>query len=112
MKAITPLFLAAATTFSINANAAPVHGDPDIADVFPIQDISIQPSEVRTVADIGNKTWSISYEEWVNPADFNSGAKQTIVSALRELEAHPPAAGNNYNQTFIWDENAGEYQLQ
>ncbi len=112
MKTMTTLLIAAATTFAINANAAPVHGDPGMGDVFPIQDIAIEPSDIKIVKDTGQQVWSVAYEEWVNPADFSSDARQTIASALRDLENNPPAAGGRNNEVFLWDETAGEYQLQ
>ena len=112
MKTIATILFAAATTFSFNANAAPVHGDPGIGDVFPVQEVAIQTGEIKTVPNTGKEVWSVVFEEWVNPADFNSDARHSIASALIELENNPPAAGNRYNQTFIWDETAGEYQLQ
>ena len=111
MKTIATIIFATVTTISLNANAAPVHGDPGIGDVFPIQDITIQPGEIKMVRNSGKEVWSVTYEEWVNPADFNSDARQTIASALNQLENNPPAAGK-YSQTFIWDNTAGEYQLQ
>jgi hypothetical protein len=113
MKTITTFIIAAATTFSLTAaNAASVHGDPGIGDVFPMQDIVLKQQVINTVKDTGDLVWSVEYEEWVNPADFNPVSKATVASALRDLENNPPAAGQRSTEVFKWDEMAGEYQLQ
>ena len=112
MKTITTLLIAVAASFSLNANADPLYGDPDIGDVFPMENITIQDQELTIVEDTGKQIWSVSYEQWVNPADFNSTAKQTLASVLQELENNPPAAGKSSSAVFIFDETAGEYQLQ
>ena len=116
MKTITTLLIAATAAFSLNASAydsSELHNDPGIGDVFPMQSVAIQEQAIRAdIADTGKLVWSTSYEQWVNPADFNSTAKQTIASALQELENNPPAAGKRSNAVFIWDETADEFQLQ
>ena len=119
MKTITTLLIAVAASFSLNANADsfyedPLYGDPGIGDVFPMKDINYQKQEVSFVKDTGEQVWSVEYEQWVNPADFNSTAKLTVADVLHELETNPPAAGGvrPNNGVFIYDENAGEYQLQ
>ena len=113
MKTITILLIAAAAAFSMTANANELYNDPAIDDVFPMENVGIQEQAIRPdIADTGKQVWSISYEQWVNPADFNSTAKQTIASALQELENNPPAAGKRSSAVFIWDETADEYQLQ
>lgn len=118
MKTLTTLLIAVAASFSLNANADTlnadsIYGDPGIGDVFPMNDVSYQSNEVTYVQDTGEEVWSVEYEQWVNPADFNSTAKQTVADVLYELETNPPAAGNiRPNGVFIYNENAGEYQLQ
>ena len=112
MKTITTLLLAATVTFSVNANADAVHNDPGINDVFPVKETQIKPQQVDLIADTGQEVWSVEYEQWVNPADFNSIAKESVANALRELEKYPPAAGKRSGEVFIWDETADEFQLQ
>ena len=113
MKTITTLLITAAAAFSMNVNANELYNDPGMGDVFPMKNIVIQKQSIRAnVADTGKQVWSTPYEQWVNPADFNSTAKQTIASALQELENNPPAAGKRSSAVFIWDETADEFQLQ
>lgn len=113
MKIITTLLLAATTALSMNVTASELHNDPGIGDVFPMENVVIQEQAIRTdIADTGRQVWSTSHEQWVNPADYNSIAKQSIASALQELENNPPAAGKRSSAVFIWDETADEYQLQ
>ncbi len=112
MKTLSTLLFAVSAVFAVNANADAVHGDPDIGDVFPIQETSIQPQALTTVADTGKQVWSVEFEEYVNPADFNLSAQNSVASMLQEMENNPPAAGGHANSTFLWDETAGEYQLQ
>lgn len=113
MKIITTLLVAVAASFSLSANADTFYDDPGIGDVFPMNDVSYQASEVTYVKDTGEEVWSVEYEQWVNPADFNSTAKLTVADVLQELETNPPAAGGiRPNGVFKYDETAGEYQLQ
>ncbi|NOQ79945.1 MAG: hypothetical protein GQ546_11150 [Gammaproteobacteria bacterium] len=112
MKTITPLLIAITASFSINANADAFYNDPAIDDIFPIENVTLQEQEVTIIEDTGKQVWSTAYEQWVNPADFNSNAKLTLSRALQELENNPPAAGKQSSAVFIWDQTAGEYQLQ
>ncbi len=112
MKTLTTLLFVAATAFSANANATPVHGDPGPGDVFPLQKTSLQSQPLTTVADTGQKVWSVEFEEYVNPADFNLTGNSSVASVLQTLETNPPAAGSYSQDTFKWDTTAGEYQLQ
>lgn len=113
MKTIITLLITVTAAFSMTANANELYNDPAMGDVFPMQNVVIQKQAIKAdVADTGKLIWSTPYEQWVNPADFNSTAKQTIASALQELEDNPPAAGNRSNAVFIWDETADEFQLQ
>jgi len=115
MKTITTLLIAVAASFSLNANAdSSIYDDPGIGDVFPMNDVSYQSNEVTYVQDTGEEVWSVEYEQWVNPADYNSTAKLTVADILQELETNPPAAGGvrPNNGVFIYNETAGEYQLQ
>ena len=112
MKTLTTLIFAATAAFAVNANADAVHGDPDIGDVFPIQETSLQPQSINSIADTGKEVWSVEYEEYVNPADFNLTTQNSVASMLQELDSNPPAAGAHSDNTFKWDETAGEYQLQ
>ena len=78
-----------------------------------MNDVSYQASKVTYVKHTGEEIWSVEYEQWVNPADFNSTAKLTVADILQELETNPPASGGiRPNDVFIYDETAGEYQLQ
>ncbi len=113
MKTLTTLLFAVTAAVSFNASADALHGDPAINDVFPIQTTSIQPQQVTNRADTGELVWSVAYEEYVNPADFNLVSTQTLAGALQALDSNPPAAGGMTSQSpFVWDSTAGEYQLQ
>jgi len=115
MKTLSTLIFAATAAFAVNANAGTdaLHGDPAINDVFPIQEISLQPQSIKSVADTGKQVWSIEYEEYVNPADFNLTSQNSVASMLQELENNPPAAGGTRTgDIFKWDSTADEYQLQ
>ncbi len=136
MKTITTLLIAVAVSFSLNASAddsGDLHNDPGMGDVFPMESVMLKeqkraPYEVfsfeRTmineqqrspyIADTGKEVWSVEYEQWVNPADFNVSSKLiTVADIVKELEENPPAAnGMSHDPVFIWDDNAGEYQLQ
>ena len=112
MKTLTTLIFAATAAFAVNANADAVHGDPSIGDVFPIQETSLQPQPINTIADTSKEVWSVEYEEYINPSDFNMTTQNSVASMLQELDSNPPAAGARSDNTFKWDETAGEYQLQ
>ncbi len=112
MKTLTTLLFAASAAFAVNANADAVHGDPGMGDVFPIQETSLQPQSLNTVADTGKLVWSVEYEEYVNPADFNLTAQNSVAGILQEMDNNPPAAGSSAQSIFKWDATAGEYQIQ
>ena len=113
MKTLSTLLFAVAAAVSFNANADSLYGDPSMGDIFPIQDTVLQAQDVTTVRDTGQLVWSVEYEEYVNPADFNAAKQgQTLASALQAMDNNPPAAGHYSDSTFIWDATAGEYQLQ
>ncbi len=114
MKTLSTLLLAATFAVSFNANADVVHGDPGMGDVFPMNKVTLQTQEVSTVADTGEKVWSVAFEEYVNPADFNTPGTQTntLAGALQALDDNPPAAGVQSQSVFLWDETADEFQLQ
>ncbi|WP_198263913.1 hypothetical protein [sulfur-oxidizing endosymbiont of Gigantopelta aegis] len=114
MKTLATLLFAATAALSFNANADAVHGDPAIGDVFPVQNVTLQTQALNTVADTGEEVWSVAYEEYVNPADFNlnRSSTTTLASALQALDNNPPAAGSQAQSVFTWDETADEYQLQ
>ncbi len=113
MKTLATLLFAAATAVTFNANADTVHGDPGMADAFPVQEVQLQPQAVKAVADTGKQVWSVAFEEYVNPADFNlsSTPATTVASALQTMDNNPPAAGSQSQSVFKWNETAGEYQL-
>ena len=111
MKTLTTLLLAAAASVSLNANAS-VYGDPAMGDVFPMEAVTIQTQATHNVADTGKLVWSVAYEEYVNPADFNTTSTETLAGVLSTLESNPPAAGSANNSTFVWDATADEYQLR
>ena len=116
MKTITTLLIAVAASFSLNANAdSSIYGDPGIGDVFPMESTMIKEQQ-RTpyIADTGREVWSVEYEQWVNPADFNVTTEViTVADILRELETNPPASsGMSSDPVFKYDDTAGEYQLQ
>jgi glycerol-3-phosphate dehydrogenase len=119
MKTLSTLLFAVAASVSFTANAGSfndaLYGDPAINDVFPIATTALQAQALNTVADTGELVWSVEYEEFVNPADFNATrTTQTtsLAGALQALDDNPPAAGNTSDSVFLWDEDADEYQLQ
>ncbi len=114
MKTLSTLFFALAASVSFNANADSLYGDPSMGDIFPMASTTLQAQEISTIRDTGQLVWSVEYEEFVNPADFNASTQshQTVASALQNLDNNPPAAGSTSDSTFIWDTTAGEYQLQ
>ncbi|WP_198263082.1 hypothetical protein [sulfur-oxidizing endosymbiont of Gigantopelta aegis] len=115
MKTLTTLLFAASITIAFNANAESdaVYGDPDIGDVFPIAEVMIQTQTPQYIADTGKEVWNASYEEYVNPADFNMSSQQTVAGLMQEMENNPPAAGRQaIGSVFVWDEVADEFQLQ
>ena len=114
MKTYTTLLIAAAAAFSLNANADPLMDiiHPESADIFQLDEGVIVPQELVFVEDTGKEVWSVEYEQYVNPADFNSTTSGTIASALQQLKNNPPAAGQLSAEVFKWDEVADEYQVQ
>jgi len=117
MKTITSILAAVAVSFSLNvsADSGDLHNDPGMGDVFPMEDIVIKDQQRKAyIADTGKKVYYEEYEEWINPADFNVSTKLISIADInRELETNPPAAnGMSSDPVFIWDDNAGEYQLQ
>jgi hypothetical protein len=113
MKTLATLLFAATAAVAFNANAGSVYGDPGIGDVFPMQNVELQAQALKSVADTGETVWSVAYEEFVNPADFNlsTQAAQSVASVLQSMDNNPPAAGSQSQEVFKWDETADEYQL-
>ncbi|WP_198262986.1 hypothetical protein [sulfur-oxidizing endosymbiont of Gigantopelta aegis] len=113
MKTLATLLFAATVAVSFNANADSVYGDPSMGDVFPMQEVTLQTQALKTVADTGEQVWSVAYEEYVNPADFNLSTQpnQTVASALQSMDNNPPATGSQSQDVFQWDETADEFQL-
>ena len=67
MKTLTTLIFAATTAFVVNANA-----------------------------DTGNEVWSVEYEEYVNPADFNLTTQNSVASQGGSI------LWSKFNQIIIW----------
>jgi hypothetical protein len=108
MKTLTTLIAVVATSFAINVNAGSVHNDPGIGDAFPIQDVTYQKSS-GSASNPNEMVWNSNSEGYI----LNSTEQNTVASALRELQSNPPAAGrSNSREVFIYNDNAGEYQLQ
>jgi hypothetical protein len=115
MKTLTTLLFAASIAVSFNANAESdaLYGDPSIGDIFPIAEVALQTQTPRYIANSGEEVWSVSYEEFVNPADFNMSSQQTVAGLMQAMENNPPAAGRQRAASvFVWDEAADEFQLQ
>ncbi|WP_198263745.1 hypothetical protein [sulfur-oxidizing endosymbiont of Gigantopelta aegis] len=91
MKTLTTLLFAVATSVSFTANAgsydSALYGDPAINDVFPMASTLLQAQTVNTVADTGELVWSVEYEEFVNPADFNVTRTTQTTSLAGVLQA-------------------------
>ncbi len=117
MKTIAILLIAVAASFSLNvsADSGDLHNDPGIGDVFPMENtMTKEQQRAPYIADTGKEVWSVEYEQWVNPADFNVTTEViTVADILRELETNPPASsGMSSEPVFKYDDTAGEYQLQ
>ena len=108
MKTLTTLIAVVATSFAINASADSVHNDPGIGDAFPIQNITYQGT-ADSVVNPDTLVWGGENKGFIQ----SSTEENSIASALLELESNPPAAGrSNSRATFIYNDMAGEYQLQ
>ena len=108
MKTLTTLIAVVATSFTINVNADPVHDDPGMGDVFPIQTITYQ-EPVKSVSNPNELVWGGENEGYILKSTYES----SVAGALRELESHPPASGrSNIGEVFFWNDMAGEYHLQ
>jgi hypothetical protein len=68
---------------------------------------------ILSYGDDANKTavWSAEYEQYVSPADFKLG-NIDLVNVNQYLDDNPAAAGKNAREVFVYNEVAGEYQLQ
>jgi len=56
--------------------------------------------------------WSTEYEQYVNPADFETSNLAGIADVNQYMGKNPTASGVNSREIFIYNENAGDFQLQ
>ena len=110
MKTLTTLIAVVATSFAINANAEYIDTETlSIGEIFPIQEVSYSSAEVVSVSLPNEMVWGGENKGWI----LNTTQENAVASALLELESNPPAAGrSNTREIFIWNDNAGDYQLQ
>ena len=71
------------------------------------------PEAILSYGDDAKKdsVWSTEFEQYVNPDDFKSEIAG-IGDVNQYLGNNPAAAGTNRHEVFIYNELAGEYQLQ
>ena len=72
------------------------------------------PEVILSYGDDANKNsvWSTEYEQYVNPADFQQANIASVEDVNRLMGDNPTAAGTSSHEVFIYNELAGEYQLQ
>ncbi|MCU7836049.1 MAG: hypothetical protein KZQ83_12475 [gamma proteobacterium symbiont of Taylorina sp.] len=105
MKTLTTLIAVVATSFALNANAEFIDTTAlGVGEVFPIQSTIVQDNSVAGNTD--GLVYDIDSETLVY---LNASEKQSVASALRELENNPPAAGKSDNNSsfpsYFWNEN-------
>ncbi len=79
-------------------------------------EVSTQSSTPEVILSYGddankNSVWSTEFEQYVNPGDFQQGEVASVEDVNRLMDDNPTAAGTS-RETFIYNELAGEYQLQ
>ena len=79
-----------------------------------VNDKQSTPEGIRSYGDNYNQdsVWSSEYEEYVNPADFKRSELASIDDVNQHIGSNPTASGRNRTDVFIYNETAGEYQLQ
>lgn len=60
----------------------------------------------------GGSVWSTEFEQYVDPADFKQADMASAGGINQYMESNPTAAGQGRTSVFIYNDNAGEYQLQ
>ena len=109
MKTLTTLITVVATSFTLNANAEFTDTEVlGIGEIFPIQTTRVQSSDVVSASNPNEMVWSSEKESYF----LSSTIENSVAGALLELENNPPAAGGYSKEVFIWNDNAGDYQLQ
>ncbi len=76
---------------------------------------SSSPQGILSYGDNHNNNivWSTEFEQYVNPADFELDQIVDVNSVNRLMNEQPTAAGSMTSDgIFIFNELAGEYQLQ
>ena len=84
---------------------------PESADIFNVgAQRNSAPTEIVSLNDNNNDSvWSVEFEEYVNSSSF----KQAEIIDINELiSSNPTAAGGTGHKVFIYNELAGDYQLQ
>ncbi|MCP3852220.1 MAG: hypothetical protein GY694_18575 [Gammaproteobacteria bacterium] len=60
-----------------------------------------------------NSVWSFEYEEYVDPTNYKPASLASIQDVNHYMGSNPTAAGKmKGRETFIYNEQAGEYHLQ
>ncbi len=75
---------------------------------------SSTPEVILSYGDDANKSsvWSFEYEQYVDTADFKRADIASMKDVNRLMGDNPTAAGTSSHEVFIFNELAGEYQLQ
>ncbi|NOQ79616.1 MAG: hypothetical protein GQ546_09475 [Gammaproteobacteria bacterium] len=88
---------------------------PESADIFNIGDYRTSSTVgIISLRDDHNKNsvWSYEFEQYVDPADFQTNRLNSVADVNHYMGSKPTAAGSSQHEVFIYNENAGEYQLQ
>ncbi len=88
---------------------------PESADIFNVGDY--QRSSAAKIVSLGddynsNSVWSVEFEQYVNPADFQRTQISSIDDVNQYMGSNPTASGSDQREVFIYNETAGEYHLQ
>ena len=121
MKTLKTLFIA--TLFTSAAISGIAHADNPISSLTyeessnMFSSVEYQDSQHTRILSYGDdhnshSVWSTEYEEYVNPVDFKTEIA-SINDVNRYMEGNPSAGQTmKGREIFIFNENAGEYQLQ
>ena len=85
------------------------------ADIFTVGDYRRSTDEgVVSLGDDYNKNsvWSVEFQEYINPGDLQKSEISSIDDVNQYLSKSPTAAGSSRSEVFIYDETAGDFQLQ
>ncbi len=88
---------------------------PESADIFNVGDYQRSTDEgVFSLNDDhnSNSVWSYEFEQYVNPDDFQRSELASTSDVNRYMGNNPTATGSDTHEVFIYNETAGDFQLQ